>query len=140
MYASGSHRDVEKISRRRIHREIDGLQPHATAKWLSITSAGLKELQDLGEIDTADPATLRTFIERLRNEPAERRAVVFWDHGSSFSFGSDDSARNPSDSMSVTEIAAQFRVDPRDQDSGYLGFDLIGFKERRRLQAALPAD
>src|SRR5262245_55674876 len=37
--------------------EIDGLKPHSTAKWLRITSAGLEELQDLGEINTADRAT-----------------------------------------------------------------------------------
>jgi Clostripain family len=107
--------------------EIDGLEPHSTAKWLRITSEGLEELDDLGEIDTADPATVRMFIERLREEPAERRAVVFWDHGSSFSFGSDDSARDPSSSMSVAEIAAQFRVDPRDETGDFARFDLIGF-------------
>ncbi|HKP56939.1 MAG TPA: clostripain-related cysteine peptidase [Polyangiales bacterium] len=107
--------------------EVEGLEPHSTAKWLRITSAGLKELEDLGEIDTASPATVRMFLERLRKEPAERRAVIFWDHGSSFSFGSDDSARDPSSSMSAADIAAQFRVDPRDAKSDYARFDLIGF-------------
>lgn len=108
--------------------EIDGLEPHSTAKWLRITSVGLEELEDLGEIDMADPDTVRMFIERLLEEPpTKRRAVVFWDHGSSFSFGSDDSARNPSNSMSVAEIAAQFRDDPRDETSAYARFDLVGF-------------
>lgn len=107
--------------------EIAGLPPHSTAKWLRITNAGLEELEDLGEIDTADPATVRMFIERLQEESAERGAVVFWDHGSSFSFGSDDSARNPSHSMSIADIAAQFRDDPRDERSDYARFDLIGF-------------
>ncbi|HKO93885.1 MAG TPA: clostripain-related cysteine peptidase [Polyangiaceae bacterium] len=107
--------------------KIEGLQPHSTAKWLRITSAGLEELEDLGEINMADPATVRLFVQRLGEERAQRRAVVFWDHGSSFSFGSDDSARDPSSSMSVADIAAQFRVDPRDEASGYEYFDLFGF-------------
>jgi hypothetical protein len=106
--------------------QIEGLAPHSTAKWLRITSKGLEELEDLGEIDTADPATVRMFIQRLGEERAQRRAVVFWDHGGSWSFGSDDSSRTPS-SMSVADIAAQFRVDPRDEASGYQRFDLIGF-------------
>jgi len=107
--------------------EIEGLAPHSTAKWLRITSKGLEELEDLGEINTADPATVRMFVQRLGEEPAQRRAVVFWDHGSSFTFGADDSARDPNSSMSVADIAAQFRVDPRDKASDYARFDLIGF-------------
>jgi hypothetical protein len=107
--------------------KIEGLEPHSTAKWLRITSAGLEELKDLGEIDTADPATVRMFIQRLLEEPAQRRAAIFWDHGSSFSFGADDSARDPSRSMSVADIAAQFRDNPRDENSKYARFDLVGF-------------
>ena len=71
---------------------IEGLPPHSTAKWLRITGSTIEELDDLGEIDMADPATVRRFIERLTAEPADRHAAVFWDHGSSFTFGSDDSA------------------------------------------------
>jgi hypothetical protein len=107
--------------------QIEGLAPHSTAKWLRITSAGLEELEDLGEIDTADPDTVRMFVQRLAEERAQRRAVVFWDHGSSWSFGADDSARDPRSSMSVADIAAQFRVDPRNEASDYERFDLIGF-------------
>jgi len=105
---------------------IEGLAPHSTAKWLRITNTGLEQLEDLGEINTADPATVRMFIQRLEEQPAQRSAVVFWDHGSSWSFGSDDSARNAG-SMSVADIAAQFRVNPRDAASGYERFDLVGF-------------
>ena len=51
---------------------------------------------------------------------------MFWDHGSSFTFGSDDSAPF-SGSMDVDEIADQFRNDPEDETSGYETVDLVGF-------------
>jgi hypothetical protein len=106
--------------------EIPGLPPHSTAKWLRITGSTIEELDDLGEIDMADPETVRMFVERLTAEPADRHAAVFWDHGSSFTFGSDDSAPF-SGSMDVDEIAAQFRNDPEDETRGYKTVDLIGF-------------
>ena len=105
---------------------IEGLPPHSTAKWLRITGSTIEELEDLGEIDMADPATVHMFVERLTAEPADRHAAVFWDHGSSFTFGSDDSARS-SGAMDVDEIADQFRNDPEDEASGYETVDLIGF-------------
>jgi hypothetical protein len=105
---------------------IEGLPPHSTAKWLRITGSTIEELDDLGEIDMADPETVRMFVERLTAEPADRHAAVFWDHGSSFTFGSDDSAPF-SGSMDVDEIAAEFRNDPEDETRGYKTVDLIGF-------------
>jgi len=105
---------------------IEGLPPHSTAKWLRITGSTIEELDDLGEIDMADPATVRMFVERLTAEPADRHAAVFWDHGSSFTFGSDDSAPF-SGAMKVDEIADQFRNDPEDETRGYKNVDLIGF-------------
>jgi len=105
---------------------IEGLPPHSTAKWLRITGTTIEELEDLGEIDMADPETVRMFVERLAAEPVDRRAAVFWDHGSSFTFGSDDSAPFPR-AMDVSEIAAQFRIDPEDETSGYETVDIIGF-------------
>jgi hypothetical protein len=93
---------------------------------LRITGSTIEELDDLGEIDMADPATVRRFVERLTAEPADRHAAVFWDHGSSFTFGSDDSAPS-SGAMKVDEIAAQFRNDPDDETSSYETVDLIGF-------------
>jgi len=108
--------------------EIPGLPPHSTAKWLRITGSTIEELEDLGEINMTDPATVRMFVERLAAEQVDRRAAVFWDHGSSFTFGSDDSAEIPfRGAMDVDEVAAQFRVDPEDETSGYETVDLIGF-------------
>ena len=106
--------------------EIPGLPPHSTAKWLRITGNTIEELKDLGEIDMASPETVRMFVERLAAEQVDRRTAVFWDHGSSFTFGSDDSAPF-SGAMGVDEIAAQFRVDPEDEASGYETVDVIGF-------------
>jgi len=105
---------------------IEGLPPHSTAKWLRITGSTIEELEDLGEINMADPAIVRMFVERLTAEPADRHAAVFWDHGSSFTFGSDDSAPF-SRAMDVSEIAAEFKIDPEDETSGYETVDLIGF-------------
>jgi len=106
--------------------DIPGLEPHSTAKWLRITGNSIEELDDLGEINMADPETVRMFIDRLAEEDVDRRAAVFWDHGSSFTFGSDDSAPF-SGAMGVDEIARQFRNDPEDETSGYKTVDLVGF-------------
>ncbi|UCH28165.1 MAG: hypothetical protein JSV06_07660 [Myxococcales bacterium] len=105
---------------------IEGLQPHSTAKWLRITGNTLVEEEDLGEIDTADPETVRMFLDRLAEEDVERKAAIFWDHGSSFTFGSDDSAPF-SRAMGVDEIAAQFREVPVDENSLYRKVDIVGF-------------
>jgi hypothetical protein len=106
--------------------EIPGLPPHSTAKWLRITGNTIEEEEDLGEIDTADPETVRLFIERLAAEDVDRRAAVFWDHGSSFTFGSDDSAPF-SGAMGVDEIVKQFKIDPEDENSAYWKVDIAGF-------------
>jgi hypothetical protein len=106
--------------------EIPGLPPHSTAKWLRIKGSTIEEEEDLGEINMADPETVRMFIDRLADEDVDRRAAVFWDHGSSFTFGSDDSAPF-SGSMDVDEIADQFRNDPEDETRGYKTVDLVGF-------------
>ncbi len=107
--------------------DIPGLQPHSTAKWLRITGTTVEELEDLGEIDTADPDTVRMFVDRLAAEDADRRVAVFWDHGNSFTFGTDDSAPLPFRAMDIADIAAQFRNDPADENSGYREIDIVGF-------------
>lgn len=98
--------------------DIPGLEPHATAKWLRIVGNEIVEEEDLGEINTADPDTVGLFIDRLVAEDVDRRVAVFWDHGSSFTFGSDDSARF-SGAMGVDEVADQFR----DRTVDLIGFD-----------------
>src|SRR5690606_22703317 len=51
------------------------------------------ELQDLGEGNMGDPATLADFIAYgLENYPADRGALDVWDHGGAWpGFGPDDS-------------------------------------------------
>mgnify|MGYP001820400926 CR=1 FL=1 len=105
---------------------VPDLEPHSTAKWLRVVGSEIIEEEDLGEINTADPETVRLFIDRLMEEDVDRRVAIFWDHGSSFTFGSDDSARL-SGAMGVDEIAAQSRDNPNDGSSAYRTVDLIGF-------------
>ncbi|MDO8390874.1 MAG: clostripain-related cysteine peptidase [Actinomycetota bacterium] len=70
---------------------IDGVPAYSGAHLLHVTPAGVKDLQDLGEIDMADPAMLvasaTTVFEAY---PAEHTALVLWDHANGWEGYSDD--------------------------------------------------
>ncbi|TKJ18108.1 hypothetical protein A6V29_12265 [Blastococcus sp. CCUG 61487] len=55
------------------------------AKYLSLGEGSAEELDDLGDVDTGDPAELAEFLERgIADHPAERYALVISDHGASW--------------------------------------------------------
>jgi hypothetical protein len=81
-------------------------------------------LEDLGELNMGDPATLADFIEwGVGNFPAERYALIIWDHGAAwFGVASDDTDE---DMLSLPELSAA--LETARTRSGYGTFDLIGF-------------
>ena len=96
-------------------------------------------LQDLGEVNMGDPEVAIDFIEwGVENYPAERYALVFWDHGGAFRGvcyddtvpGSDDyDMINMSDLHYVTESMYQIIGNRR--------VDLVGFDACLMAQVAV---
>ena len=88
-----------------------------------VTGEGMVCLKkDLGSVSMTDPDTLSAFIRWCADEfPANRNALIFWDHGggSVSGYGYDEKFRS-SGSMSLAEI------DEALTDGG-VKFDFIGF-------------
>jgi hypothetical protein len=64
------------------------------AKTFEVGAGELIELEDHGETNMVDPATLGEFVETgFKDYPADNRAVVLWDHGGGWvGMGPDESA------------------------------------------------
>ncbi len=112
-----------------------------TAKRLRVAQGKLEVIEDLGETATGDPAVLADFVSwGLTTFPADRHALIFWDHGAGwFGFGSDDASPDK-DGLSFAEIdqaltagLATAGVD----DLSLIGFDacLMGSWETARTVA-----
>lgn len=88
------------------------------AKRLLLQNGSVKELSDLGETNTGDSKTLADFVSwGLKTYPAERTALVFWNHGEGWpGFGGDESHKE--DALTLDEI---------DRALGTARFDVIGF-------------
>lgn len=106
---------------------VAGLSEHSTARWLRIDSDGLSVLEDVGELSTSDPSTLRAFANRVDAHPAERKSVVFWDHGGATIFSVDRTAAPGALHLNTAEMARQFLIDPDDPSAGYMNVDIVGF-------------
>ncbi|NTU78821.1 MAG: hypothetical protein HGA45_05365 [Chloroflexales bacterium] len=81
--------------------------------------------QDLGELNTGDPATLADFITwGVRTYPARRYALVLWSHGAAWQgLASDETSGG--DSLSLPELGSALAT-ARAQTGG-TPLDLIGF-------------
>ncbi len=71
-----------------------GLPAWSGAKLLVASGGHMKELADWGNTDLGKPETLARFVaDRIVNNPAQRYALLFWDHGGAWTgFGIDESA------------------------------------------------
>lgn len=81
-------------------------------------------VEDLGERNMGDPAELAEFIEwGVTNYPAQRYALIIWDHGASWlGIASDDS---DSDGLNLPELSSALQTATEHTGVGKL--DLIGF-------------
>jgi hypothetical protein len=97
-----------------------------TSKRLYVKKKELVELADLGELNRDKPETLADFLAwGLKTYPADRVALVLWDHGSGIGgFGGDESEAED-DNMSLPEIASALQQGL--QTGGRERLDLIGF-------------
>ncbi len=97
-----------------------------SAKRLLVREGRIDELDDLGEQNMGDPAVLSDFIAwGVDAYPADRYAVIFWDHGGGWSgFGGDESTADH-DQLGVREI--QQGLQDGMQRAGVEYVDLVGF-------------
>ena len=86
---------------------------------------GSTELDDIGEVNMGDPQTLVDFVSwGVKTYPAERYALVLWDHGSSWAgIAFDDSSDKKG--ISLPELDQALRT--IQSQTGIERFDLIGF-------------
>lgn len=95
-------------------------------KRLLVRSGDIEALADLGEQNMGDPAVLSDFIAwAVDAYPADRYALVFWDHGAGWpGFGGDESTADH-DTLSVSEL--QQGIANGLSRAGLEALDLIGF-------------
>lgn len=100
---------------------VGGIPDWTSTKRLLVNHGSLTELEDLGELNMGSPRVLEDFLVwGATRFPADRYAVIFWDHGSSWpGFGQDETDGN--DVLSLAELKQALT------DARLLRFDLIGF-------------
>ncbi|RKH19791.1 hypothetical protein D7Y13_36590 [Corallococcus praedator] len=112
------------------HAPLANLPDWTTTKRLLVLPGSVQELADLGEQDMGDAATLSDFIAwGVRAYPADRYALVLWDHAGAWTaFGVDEDAPGADggrDALSLTELQAG--IDRGRSEAGLSQFALIGF-------------
>jgi hypothetical protein len=102
---------------------VANLKNWDTAKVLFVEKGRLRQLDDWGEVNMADPATLERFVSAaIEGLPARRFGLVFGDHGSAWPGAcADDSSED--DLLSLVEIGSALTT--LTKDSGPL--EIIGF-------------
>ncbi len=89
-----------------------------------VTKQGLELIDDLGEVDMGSPDTLAEFIAwGIGTYPADRFALVFWDHGGGWTgFGQDVDPKSWMNLDSIRQgVSAGLQTAGRDR------FELLGF-------------
>lgn len=96
-----------------------------TVKRHVVKDGKIRELQDIGQRNMADPATLSEFIQWARNTyPADRTMLVFWDHGAGYEgFGGDENFG----AEGFMKLPAMVQGLKAAQQATGITFDYIGF-------------
>jgi hypothetical protein len=102
---------------------IGGLGAFSGTKRVLVQKGALQQISDLGELDLAKPSSLSDFIAWGRaTYPADRTALIFWDHGGGWAgFGVDETTA-PGALLTIPEIESGLSV-----GLGSAKFDLLGF-------------
>ena len=104
-------------------RTVPGVPQTGEAHILRMKGRGFEVVEELSEIDSTDPQYVAKFIQRIAQEPEERKALIFWNHGAPDRYGSDetDGAR----SIRLSELASAFEHPTLDEPYHFevLGFD-----------------
>jgi len=83
---------------------VGGLPDFTSTKRVRVDEGELVELEDLGETNMGESATLSEFVSwGIETAPAQHYAVIFWDHGAAWpQFGLDFSAGT--DGLTLPEL------------------------------------
>ena len=131
MEAVGSSEDVNivvQIDRAEGYTTIDGDWTGARRFYVEQddkpTTIGSPVLEDMGEIDSGDPATVADFATwAITTYPAEHYMLILWDHGGAWiGHASDEESGNDLD---LPELASV--LDQTIQSTGIDKFDIVGF-------------
>lgn len=108
-----------------INEAVGPVEEFEDTRSLYIGPESIESSSELGELNLGDPETLASFIEAgVSDYPAERYAVVLWNHGAPWTgMGPDES--NGSDILDLAEINAGFTEGLA--RAGLDSIDLIGF-------------
>lgn len=84
---------------------LGSLPNWTSTKRLRVTPGGLEQISDLGELNMGSSQVLSDFITwGVKTYPADRYALIFWDHGGAWpGFGGDDSTQGH-DLLSIAEL------------------------------------
>lgn len=132
MIAAGSTKDVNIVVLADRHPNGDGrkysneavanLKNWTSAKLLLVEKGNLHEIEDWGEADMGDPATLKKFLQTAKQFPAKHYGVIFGDHGLGWPGACSDES-NGDNMLTTQEIGGALT-----EASTSLGkFELIGF-------------
>lgn len=105
--------------------DVLGIDAWSGAKLLEIGEGGATELEDLGDVNTGDPALLAEFIaEGIEAYPADNYALVISDHGASWpGVGGDESSDQ--DTLTLAELHSA--IEEGLTTAGVDRLDLLGF-------------
>ncbi len=97
-----------------------------STKRLRVLPGALEQLSDLGELNMGDPRSLSAFITwGVKTYPADRYALIFWDHGAAWpGFGGDNSTESD-DLLTLAELKSGIQTGMT--ASGLKQFALIGY-------------
>jgi hypothetical protein len=108
------------------------------AKRLLVESGGFKPVGDLGAVNMAAPSTLADFLKwGIQNYPADKYALVVWDHGGAWTgIGIDDSSGG--DILTLLELRKGLQDGLAGQKLQLIGFDACLMGTLEVAQAAAP--
>lgn len=100
-----------------------------TAKRFLVKNGSLQQLADLGEIDTAAPSNLASFIGwGVHAYPAAHYMLILWDHGGGWQgFGVDETIPGGSGQDMMGLLRIQTGLHDGLQQAGIAKFDVLGF-------------
>lgn len=107
---TGSTKDMELIvlfdrAEGQSRASIGGIRNFTTTKWIRVKKDSLEELEDWGERDTGDPATLTEFMTKTAERfPANRYQLVMNDHGAAWQPCFFDEGGRGESTLSMDEI------------------------------------
>ncbi len=116
-------RHIGDDGRQYTNRAVGGLKNWTTAKYLMIEKGKLREIDDWGEVNMGNPATLKRFLQTATEDfPAKRYGLVFGNHGEGWvGIVGDESASG--DTLTTPELSPVFKEITANTGK----FELIGF-------------